>query len=213
MTMLKRHLPLATIAVAMLALSVGAIAATDENNPRGAGVPQITEIEPQARAAMAVLDRARGGGDALPTNLASKMDAHADFGMNPGLSRRSIGNMSNSVYVVPANDHVCAVLTVGEGANVSCPTTEDIAAGQAAAATVVLETGDVAIYGTAPDGAGSVAVQTGTTTSAAVASEGNAYYTVVPAGTPLRTVEYTGPSGTVEFPIYDPSLILDDEEE
>lgn len=207
MAMLRRYLPFAAVAVVLLALSVGAIADTDESNPPGAGVPQITEIEPEAREAMAVFDRPRGEGDALNANLATRMDAHADFGMNPSLSRLSIGNLSHSVYVVPADDHVCAVLTLGEGANLSCPTTEAIAAGQAAAATVVVETGDIAIYGLVPNGVDSVAVRTGTSESKDIEAANNSYYTVVPAGTPLRTVRYTGPSGPVEFPIYDPSLV------
>lgn len=207
MAMLRRYLPFGAIAAVLLAASVGAIAETDGSNPRGAGMPQISEIEPEAREAMAVFDRPRGEGDALPANLATRMDAHADFGMNPGLSRLSIGNLSNSVYVIPARDHVCAVLTLGEGANLSCPTTEAIAAGKAAAATVVLETGDIAVYGIVPNGVRSVAVRTGTSESNDIEASNNSYYTVVPAGAPLRTVGYTGPSGPVEFPIYDPSLV------
>ena len=81
--------------------------------------------------------------------------------------------------------------------------------GRAAPATVVIETGDIAIYGVVPDGVESVSVQTGTTESTAVRTEDNGYYTVVPAGTPLRTVGYTGPSGSVEFPIYDPTLVME----
>ena len=208
MAMLRKYLPFAAVAVVLLALSVGAIADTDESNPRGAGVPQITEIEPEAREAMAVFDRPRGDGDALRAGLAAKIDAHAEFGMNPGLSRLSIGNLSNSVYVIPAHDHVCAVLTIGLGANMSCPTTEAIAAGKAAAATVVLETGDIAVYGIVPDGVDSVAVRTGTSESRQIEASNNSYYTVIPAGTPLRTIGYTGPSGAVEFPIYDPSRVL-----
>jgi hypothetical protein len=207
MAMLKRYLPFAACGVVLLAASVGAVAATDESKHRGADVPQITEIEPEARKAMAVLDRHRGEGDALPTDLAGKINAHPDFGMNPSLSRLSIGNLSHSVFVIPADDHVCAVLTLGDGGNLSCPTTEAIAAGQAAAATVVVETGDIAIYGLVPNGVDSVAVRTGTSESTDVEAANNSYYTVVPAGTPLRTVGYTGPSGPVEFPIYDPSLV------
>jgi hypothetical protein len=207
MAMLREYLLVAVVAVVLFAASVGAVAETDESNPRGTGMPQISEIEPEAREAMAVLDRDRGEGDALPADLARKIDVHADFGMNPGLSRLSIGNLSHSVYVVPAAGHVCVVLTLGEGANLSCPTTEAIAAGQAAAATVVVETGDMAIYGLVPNGVGSVAVRTGTSESTDVEASNNSYYTVVPAGTPLRTIGYTGPSGPVEFPIYDPSLV------
>jgi hypothetical protein len=207
MAMLRRHLPFAAVAAVLLVASVAAVADTDENNPRGAGVPQITEIEPEARAAMAVLDEPRGEGDALSAYLDERIDAHADFGMNPALSRLSIGNLSSSVYVIPADDHVCAVLTVGDGANLSCPSTEAIATGQAAAATVVLENGDIAVYGLVPDGVDSVAVGTGTSGSTEVEASSNAYYTVVQAGTPLRTVAYSGPSGAVEFPIYDPSLV------
>jgi hypothetical protein len=129
--------------------------------------------------------------------------------MNPNLSRVSVGNATSSLYVIPARGRVCAALTVGEGANVSCPPTADIADGRATPATVVVETGDIAIYGIVPDGVESVSVQTATTESTAVRTQGNGYYTVVPAGTPLRTVSYSGPSGSVEFPIYDPTLVME----
>jgi hypothetical protein len=211
MAMLKRYLPILAVAVVLLAMSVGAIADTDESNPPGAGVEQVTEIEPAAREAMSVFERGRAAADALREDLATKMDAHADFGMNPALSRVSIGNATSSLYVIPARGHVCAALTVGEGANVTCPPTVDIAEGRAAPATVVVETGDIAIYGIVPDGVEAVSVQTGTTESTAVGTESNGYYTVVPAGTPLRTVSYTGPSGSVEFPIYDPTLVIEPE--
>jgi hypothetical protein len=212
MAMLKRYLPFAVVAAVLLSVSVGAIADTDESNPPSAGVPQVREIEPEAREAMAVFERDRGPADALRDDLATKMDAHADFGMNPALSRISIGNATSSLYVIPARGRVCATLTVGEGANVTCPPTEDIAAGRSAPATVVLGTGDVAVYGIVPDGVDSVSVQTGKTESTTVETESNGYYTVVPAGTPLRTVRYTGPSGGAEFPIYDPSLIMGEDE-
>jgi hypothetical protein len=212
MAMLKRYLPFALVAVVLLSISVGAIADTDETNPPSAGVSQIREVEPEAKEAMAVFERSRGSADALRDYLATKMDAHADFGMNPALSRVSVGNATSSLYVIPARGHVCATLTVGEGADVTCPSTEDIAAGRAAPATVVLGTGDIAVYGLVPDGVGSVSVQTGKADSTTVETQGNGYYTVIPAGTPLRTVRYTGPSGRAEFPIYDPSLIMKQDE-
>lgn len=207
MAIVRRYLPFAAVAVFLLAVSVGATADNDESNPRGAGVQQIREIEPEAKEAMAVFERPRGEGDSLPADLAARIDAHADFGMNPALSRVSIGNLSNSLYVLPARDHVCAVLTIGVGANLTCPTTDAIAAGHAAPATVVLETGGIAVYGIVPDGVDSVAVETGTSKSTQIEASNNAYYTVIPAGTALRTVGYTGPRGAVEFPIYDPSLV------
>lgn len=208
-TIIKRYLPFGGVAFVLLALSVGAIAETDHSNPPSAGVEQVSEIEPAAQEAMSVFERSRGEVDALSPYLGEKMDVQADFGMNPALSRVSIGNATSSLYVIPARGHVCAALTVGEGANVSCPPTADIADGRAAPATVIGETGDIAIYGIVPDGVEAVSVQTGTTESTAVPTEGNGYYTVVPAGTPLRTVSYAGPSGSVEFPIYDPTLVME----
>lgn len=207
--MSKRVLLLSIVALALIVGSVGAIADGDDNNPPSAEATQVTTIEPRARAALDVLDEDRDAGDALPDQVAEPMDEEADFGMNPDLSRLSIGNMTSSVYVIPARDHVCASITVGQGANTTCPETDDVVDGKAGAATVVLETGDVAIYGLVPDGVESVSVQTGTTTSTEVATEDNAYYTVVPHGTQLRTVSYIGPSGPVEFPIYDPALALE----
>lgn len=209
MAMLKRHLPVALIAVGLLAVgSVGAIADGDDSNPPSGETAQIDSIEPAAKEALDVLHESRGAGDALPTDVAGRMGEDAAYGMNPELSRLSIGNATSSVYVVPARGHVCASLTVGEGANISCPSTADIADGKVGAATVILDTRDIAIYGIVPDGVESVLVQTGDSSSTEIVTEDNAYYTVVPAGTALRTVSYVGPSGPVEFPIYDPSLAL-----
>jgi hypothetical protein len=138
------------------------------------------------------------------------MAANAPFGMNPGLSRLAIGNATNSVYVIPASGRICASLTVGEGANLICPSTDDVAGGKAAPATVTIETGGIAIYGIVPDGVESVTVRTADSSSD-VATERNAYYTVVPRGTALRTVGYDGPSGQVEFPAHDPSAVFEGE--
>lgn len=210
MAMLKRYLPILVVALALLVVgAVGAVADGDDSNPPSAGIAQITTIEPEAKDALEVLDESRASSDALPDQVADKMDEEADFGMNPDLSRLSIGNATSSVYVIPARDRVCASITVGQGANITCPSTEDVADGKVGAATVVLETGGIAIYGLVPDGVESVSVQTGTSASTELATEDNAYYTVVSPGTPLRTISYVGPSGPVEFPIYDPTLALE----
>lgn len=210
MQMLKRYLPLTLLtAVLVVGVSAAATATGDDSNPPSDGVSQVASVEPEAKEAMAVLDAARATGDALPEPLATKLDEHADWGMNPGLSRLAIGNMTNSLYVIPANGHVCASLTVGDGANLNCPSTADVAAGNAAPATVTLETGGIGIYGLVPDDVDAVTVQTGASDSTSIGTENNAYYTVVPAGAELRSVRYTGPSGAVEFPIYDPRAVFE----
>jgi hypothetical protein len=211
MTMHKRFLPFVVVAAALPVAGAAAFAVSDDSNPPGAGSVQVTAVEPAAKDALQVLERHRVASDALPADAARKMDEHASFGMNPELSRLSIGNATNSVYVIPGRDHVCVSLTVGGGANVSCPATDAVARGESGATTVILETRDIAIYGIVPDGVDSVSVQTGSTGSVDVSVEDNAYYTVVPAGTRLRTVGYVGPSGPVEYPIYDPMLAVGQE--
>jgi hypothetical protein len=207
--MLKRYLPVAVIAAALLAVgAVGAIADRDESNPPGAGQPQITAIEPAAKQAMKVLREPRSTGDALRDDLAARMDRRASFGMNPDLSRVAIRNATHAVYVLPARDHVCAALTDPEGATLICPSADEVIEGNVGAATVGVETGGVAIFGIVPDGVDSVSVQTGGSESIDVVTEANAYYTVTPPGTSLRSVSYVGPSGSVEFPIYDPRLAM-----
>jgi hypothetical protein len=205
--MLRRFQLLPVIALVLCVASVAAIAVTDQSNPPGQGVAQVTMVEPQAKEAMAVLEAPRTAADALRPDLAEQIDARANFGMNPDLSRLAIGNTTSSVYVIPARDHVCAGLTIGGGADVICPSTEAVAAGKAAPATMTLETGGIGIYGIVPDGVGSVSVRTGASDSVDLETEDNAYYTVVPAGTQLRSVGYAGPSGSVEFPIYDPARV------
>jgi hypothetical protein len=211
--MIKRRLLLGN-AVALMLLAAGsvvAIAGDDENNPPSADVDRVTTIEPEAKEALDILNRGRVPSDALPEELAARMKEKSDFGMNPDLSRRAIVNITNSVYVVPARDHICASLTDGQGATVICPPTDDVVKGKVGAATAVLETGDIGIYGILPDGVAGVSVQIGASGSIDVAAEQNAYYTVVPAGTRLRTVRYVGPSGPVEFPIYNPALAMEKE--
>jgi hypothetical protein len=200
--------------VSLLLLAVCAVAAVAQEGP-GEAPPSnepVAAIQPEAADAMEVLDQPRASGDAIPEDVSEPLTNTADFGMNPGLSRRAVANVSHSLYVVPADGYVCATLTVGEGANISCAETETIASGESGPATVSLEGGAIAIYGMLPDGVESVSLQTGESNSAAVEVIDNAYYTVVPAGTALRNVSYTGPSGQVEFPIYDPSLVFDEEE-
>jgi hypothetical protein len=208
---MKRNLPIATaVFVSIAAMAVAAVAQSGERGP-GEGVPQVTAVEVEAQQAMEVLDVARTASDAMPTEVAQSIDDHASFGMNPDLSRESIDTIANDVYVIPADDHICSSLTVGDGVNVSCAETSDVAAGQVGASTVTLVGGSIGIYGIVPDGVESVTVKTGTSTSTSVATDENAYFTAVAEGTPLRTVGYTGPSGVVEFPIYDPAVVFDEE--
>ncbi len=205
--MRNRYLPVALIAMALLAIgAVGAIADRDESNPPGADQLQITAIESDARQSMAVLREKRSAGDALRSDLAGRMDRRASFGLNPALSRLAIKNATHSVYVIPARQHVCLALTDPVGAGLICPPTDDVVKGNVGAATAGVEAGGVAIFGIVPDGVDAVSVQTGDSESIDVVTEANAYYTVTPSGTPLRSVSYVGPSGPVEFPIYDPAL-------
>lgn len=197
------------VAVALLSVvAVGAFAVDDESDPPGADDTRISVIESDAKEAIRVLDRRRVAGDALPAGLTERMNEHANYGMNPDLSRLSIANATHSVYVLPAHDRVCAALTIGGGANVSCPSTEEVAAGRTGASTVLVSTG-IAIYGLVPDGVESVSLQTGTDESTRLNVENNAYYAVVPAGTALRTVRYVGPGGLAEFPVYDPARVIE----
>ena len=122
-----------------------------ESSPSG-GVEQVTTIEPEAEEAMAVLEASRTSSDAIPGVVAEPIDENARFGVNPDLSRVSIETLSNDVYLIPGNDHVCAALTVGDGVNMSCPETEQIADGQSGPSTVVLAGCAIAIYGIVPDG-------------------------------------------------------------
>lgn len=211
MKILKRNITfvLASLA-ALMVLAVVAVAQTggDESSP-GEGVPQVMSIEADAKAAMSVLDRSRTGDDAMPAEVAVSLGENPEFGMNPDLSRESIETLSNSVYVIPADGHVCSSLTATSGANVTCAETEDIAAGDVGPSTVTQAGGAIAIYGMVPNGVESVTVETGESSSDVVAVQDNAYYTVVPEGTALRSLSYAGPSGVVEFALYDPSQAFD----
>jgi len=194
------------ICMAALALAVAAGAQEGDDAPASPGedVAQVTAIESTAKQAASVLERSRHTGDAMPEEVAERIDAEARFGMNPGLARRAIASPASSLYLVPANGHVCAALTVGDGATVSCPETADLAAGRSSAATVTLDGGAIAIYGLVPDGVDTVTVNTSHEGLEVAQVVDNAYLAVVPDGTELSSVSYSGPSGAVEFPIYDP---------
>ena len=210
MRALKRNIPItAAVAAAIAAMSVAAVAQSGGSSP-GDSVPQVTTVEAEAREAMEVLDEPRTASDAMPADVAEAIGEHAKFGMNPGLSRKSIETVSNAVYVIPADGHVCYSLTVGDGASIGCAETDDVAAGKVGATTVTLPAGGIAIYGIVPDGVESVTVHTGTSDETAVEVTENAYFTAVPEGTQLRNVSYTGPSGLLEFPIYDPAVAFDE---
>jgi hypothetical protein len=206
----KRNIPITTAVIAAVAaMSVAAVAQSGGSSP-GDGVPQVTTVEAEARAAMEVLDEARAASDAMPADVAEAIDEHAKFGMNPGLSRKSIETISSAVYVIPADGYVCYSLTVGDGASIGCAETDDVAAGKVGATTVTLPAGGIAIYGIVPDGVDSVTVHTGTSDETVVEVTDNAYFTAVPEGTELRKVSYTGPSGLLDFPIYDPAVAFDE---
>lgn len=210
MKTLKRNIPVTVaVFVSIAAMSVAAVAQSGESSP-GDGVPQVTTIDESAQQAMEVLDEPREPSDAMPTNVAEAIDETAKFGMNPDLSRESIDTLSNDVYVIPAHDHICSSLTVGDGANLSCAETADVAAGKVGPTTVTLGGGAIAIYGIVPDGVRSVTVDTGTSGASTVETSNNAYFTAVPVGTVLRGLSYTGPSGVVEFPLYDPKLAFEE---
>lgn len=213
MTIFKRTVPtLLLVFLSLLALASIGIAGGDDRTPPGFDAPQVAAVPPDAREALAVFDRPRTEIDAIPTHLAERLDRRAQFGMNPGLSRLSIGNATHSVYLVPASGRVCAVFTVEQGGNTMCPLIDDIVRGKVGPTTVGLTDRGIAIYGFVPDGVESVAVLTGEEpVSEEIAVERNAYYTVVPDGTPLRAVHYVGPEGPVEFEIVDPSLAFEQE--
>lgn len=204
--MSKRNAIFAVSVAALLGVgAVGAIAEDDDSNPPSDNVAMVTAVEPEAAEAVSALADDRTSTDEMPAQVAGDIGERADFGMNPDLARRSVANTANSVYVVPARERVCTVLTIGQGATAICPETEKLADGRGDAGTAVLPTGDIAVFGVVPDGVASVTVEIGTATSRAVEVVDNAFYTVVEAGIALRSVLHDGPDGAVEIPIFDPT--------
>ncbi|MEX1142470.1 MAG: hypothetical protein WD993_03585 [Thermoleophilaceae bacterium] len=205
MTMLKRNIAIALAAAALVAVTAIAATAQDgDSTPPGSGVPQATTIEEAAKDAAAILRTERTAEDAVRTELAEKIDEHGRFGVNTALSRLAIGTISNSLYLLPATGHVCAALTLGEGASMSCVPTDELAAGNVGPGMAGLPGGAIAIWGIVPDGVDSVTVAAGPH-STEVETQGNAYLAVVPAGAAVETATYTGPSGRMEYAIHDPA--------
>jgi hypothetical protein len=200
------------IAGALLAAgSVAAIAHGDEEPPLpGEGTEQVTTIEGDALGALGVLREERAASDALPEGVVAPLAENARFGMNPALSRLAIGQAMNSVYVIPANGHVCVGLTVGEGIGMTCTPTADLADAKASPVAGTVDGGAIAIFGLVPDGVESVTVDAGASGASEVETTNNAYYTVVEAGTVLRSVSYTGPDGQVDWPIHSPETVFVD---
>ncbi len=210
---IRRTTIVATACAVLGAGSVAAIAHGDEEPPlRGQGDVQVTTIDEDALEVVAALREARTAGDALPQDLAEPLGRHAKFGMNPGLSRRTIGQTMNSVYLIPANEHVCVALTDGQGVGTTCASTADVAAGEAGPLVATIDEGrGIAVLGIVPDGIDVAALETGTSESQPIAVVNNTYYAVVPAETELRSVRYEGPGGPVSWPIYAPSSVFEDE--
>lgn len=205
MTTIKKSFPFVALVVGLLAIASAGVASRDESIPPGSDAPQVEAIESEARESLSVLETSRDSFDAMPADIATKVDEHADFGMNPHLSRLVIANTTVSLYLIPARGHVCLSLTVGQGAGFSCRATDEVAQGKVGAATATVDGDGIAIYGLVPDGVESISVQTAAPRSIEIPTENNAYYTVFPAGTPVRTVSYVGPSGPVEYLITDPA--------
>lgn len=204
MAMLKRNLTIALIAAALVAVTAVAAVAQGGDERPGDGYAQATAIEQAASNAASILETTRTSGDEIDSELADKIDEVAGFGVDTDLSRRAIASISNSVYLLPGTGYVCAALTVAEGATLTCAETPDLAAGEVGPGTVSLPGGAIAVWGIVPDGVDSVEVDAGVD-STEVDTEGNAYLAVVPDGAEVATATYTGPSGEMEYDIYDPS--------
>jgi hypothetical protein len=203
MTMLKKNISILAAAICTLAAVTSVAAMATEGGSEPAEAPQVTAIEPEAQDAASVLEEPRVASDAIPDPVADELDEHPTFGMNPGLSRLAIGSASNSVYLLPADGHVCSAVTAGDGAHIGCVETSDLAAGHSGPG-LVSQGGVVVIYGLVPDGVESVTVET-ESGSQSVAVDGNAYLAAVEAGTANGSVSYSGQSGEASFPIYDPT--------
>lgn len=207
--MFKRNLSILIAAgLALAAMAVVGFAQSDGSPSPADGSGVVLAIQPAAAEAMTEsFGQGRQQADALPADIARVVRDHPKFGMNSDLSRRLVANTTHALYALPADGHVCAALTVGEGATFICPQTDAVSRGEVGAATVTLEEGAIGIYGLVPDGVEAVTLKTGSTDSTVVPVTDNGYYAAVPRGTPLRSVAYTGPSGAVDYPIFDPAAV------
>lgn len=203
----KRILSLLVVAAALVSVvTVVALAEADgdvDPVPDGSGAAQVTSVTAEAADAVSALAEARTASDEMPAEAEAQIDEHADFGMNPDLSRRSVGGTS-SVYLLPASDHVCAALTNGDTTTVTCPEIDEITGGGAGPATVMLTGEAIGVFGVVPDGVESVTLAYGDGQSRTLEVTDNAYFAALAAGTPVGSVSYDGPTGTVDFPIVDP---------
>jgi hypothetical protein len=190
----------------VLMMTVGAAAfADDEESAPGGGIPQAIAIESTASDALSVLDDPQVPSDGMPVEIAAALDERAGFGMNPDLSRRSIGGVPYSLYVIPANGYVCSSLTDSQGATTSCAATDDVASGQTGPATQSLDDATIGVFGVVPDGVEQVMIRTGQANEDVVPVENNAYFVAYSAGTVMHGLSYVGPSGEVEYPLVDPA--------
>jgi hypothetical protein len=212
MSLMKRphSIALGLVLVALSSAVAVAEVASDDPAAPGQGVDRVTQIEEPAREALGVLREARGGDDSMPADAAAAFTERASFGMNPALSRLAIANLRNSIFVVPARGHTCASMLSGAGAVMQCPKTSDISAGRAGASTAMIDGTAIAIWGVVRDGIESIELRIGGEIQA-VEPQANVYLAIVPAGSPLESVSYVGPSGRVTYPIYDPSKVFDSE--
>lgn len=148
--------------------------AGDVQGPQSTSRPITQAVEPGAARVFGVLRRAQGPGDAVPAEAARVIgegDA-AFFGANPRLARFAQRTASASLYLVPANGHVCLVSVTAAGSGMTCSSVDQAAAGYLIQTERVGAEG-VRVQGVMPDGVEKVKV-TGNRDSEGVV-QGNAY--------------------------------------
>lgn len=171
------------VAVASGALDNGA---TSQGAPPASPIPLANSgaatVPAAVNADLAVFQRARSAGDALPAVAldAGLAQVQHDFGVNPALSRLAQASPTASIYLVPGSieDEVCAVVVVSKVASDDCAPVSD------ATARGSFGIGAGGVSGIAPAGASSMTVKhtSGATSTVPVVN---------------GTVAYSDPSGTI----------------
>ena len=193
----KRLMLLGLVVLVVGALSVAAIAATDDGAVRApdADEPAIEAVEATAADSFGFLEEPQTAADRLPEGAA--VEARLPYGANVELSRRVAWGDGVEVFAVPGRGFICTVIPNPEGATGGCQPSDLIQKGTGTGPSLIHSAKVDKVYAVVPDGVESVTLAVESGKSIEVAVQNGGYYVEVPTADPPRTVVYDGPNGHV----------------
>lgn len=200
---------LRVIAASAVAALLGGVAvnavARDSSDPTASKSPTPT-VAAGLEQGLGVFADARSAEDALPVAALRQLPPVDHDGINPDLARRALASGDQTLYLVPAQDTICAMLVSPDGsAWTPCSYSDAVAKGINGPA-VSVEGKLVTILGVVPDDVEAVDVILGEREQRTIPVENNAFIGRFDIGDQPTMVTYTSASGPVTFPVKVPDI-------